>query len=497
MTSSVGLVPIPARISSRDGGVFAFSPETPVVSRSASGAASRIAEALGWLGTSAETPRLIVELDSTAAPSPEGYSLQVTADSILLLAPTDAGLFYGAQTLRQLAAQQPGGITPVDIADFPRYTYRGFMLDVARHFHPVSTVKAVIDRMALLKLNHLHLHLTDDQGWRIEIRSRPKLTELAAQSEVGGGPGGFYTQDDYREIVSYAAERFITVVPEFDMPGHTHAVSLAYPELIEQPALVPIVVEQAEELGLSLPVFGEPYTDYVVGHSSLKTASPEVDAFVADVVREIAELTPGPYLHIGGDECHGTPKDAFLGFVARAARITAATGKTLIGWHEMGACRDLPEDTVGQFWGLTDDDGSASVPTRTFAELGGQVILSPADAIYVDHKYAADDPIGLVWANGPTTVADSYNWEPDELIDGIEGPAILGLEAALWTETVESLAHIDWLMLPRTAAAAAKAWSPRGASEWESFRARVGAQAPLWRGEGIGFFESPEIDWDR
>ena len=437
-----------------------------------------------------------LRLEPLAGMGPEGYRLSVRADGATITASSEAGLFYGTQTLRQLAWQQPNGISPVDIADTPRYAYRGYMLDVARHFFPVATVKAVLDRMSLLKLNHLHLHLTDDQGWRIEIRSRPELTARASQSEVGGGPGGFYTHDEFREIVDYAAERFITIVPEVDVPGHTHAVSLAYPELVEEPALVPSVIDQSEQLGLELPVFGEAYTSYVVGHSSLKTASAAVEEFVADVIQELAGLTPGPYLHIGGDECHGTPKEAFTSFDARAAATAAATGKTPVGWHERGASRELPEGTIGQVWGLTDDDGSAGVPTHTVVDRGGKVILSPADAIYVDHKYAAEDPIGLAWANGPTTVEDSYAWEPDTLIAGISGDAILGVEAALWTETVTSLADIDWLTFPRAAAAAEKAWSQAGASDWESFRTRLGAQGPLWRSEGIGFFESPEIPWN-
>lgn len=495
MTSNVGLVPLPVTCAPLDGDPFQFGPATPITSRSAPRIASRIGEILGWRGTGDSGPTLVVELDSSAAPAPEGYLIEVTASSILLLAPSEAGLFYGAQTLRQLAAQQPDGISPVRISDHPRYTYRGFMLDVARHFHPPETVRAVIDRMALLKLNHLHLHLTDDQGWRIEILSRPELTAHASGSEVGGGPGGFYTQEEFREIVAYAAEHFITVVPEFDMPGHTHAVSLAYPELVEEPALVEAVRNQAADMGLELPVFGEPYTSIVVGHSSLKTASPEVVDFVSEVVRELAELAPGPYLHIGGDEALGTPKDAFDSFVARSSRIAAATGKTPIGWHEMGSCEDVAPGTIGQFWGLRGDDGSAGVPARSLVEQGGRVILSPADAIYVDHKYAADDPIGLAWANGPTSVEDSFSWEPDALIDGVEGAAILGVEAALWTETIGTLPEIDWLMFPRVASGAEKAWSPRESSDWPGFRERLAAQAPLWRSEGIGFFESPEISW--
>lgn len=442
-----------------------------------------------------DEPSVTTKLDPGASEGPEGYRLRVDAGGALITASAPAGLFYGRQTLRQLTSQQPGRIDALEIVDHPRYAYRGMMLDVVRHFHPLATVKAVIDRMALLKLNHLHLHLTDDQGWRIEILSRPELTAKGSTSEVGGGPGGFYTQDEYRELVQYASDRFITVVPEFDIPGHTHAVSLAYPELMEKQAIDPAVVEQAQSEGFALPVFGEPYTDCAVGHSSLMTSSPEVYEFVADVVRELAALTPGPYLHLGGDEAHGTKEEDFISFMARASRIAAATGKILIGWHEMGTCRDLPAGTVGQFWGLTDDDGRAGVPTRAFVENGGTVILSPADAIYLDMKYALEDPIGLAWANGPTSAKDSYDWEPDTLIDGIGGNDVLGIEAPLWCETVGSLADIDWLTFPRVASAAEIAWSPRGGRSWDDFRGRLGAQAPIWRSEGIGFFESPEIDW--
>ncbi len=467
MPSIAGIVPLPTSISAVDGDPHSYDGE----------------------------PSISAEIDPRASENPEGYRLRVDAGGVRISAPTQAGLFYGRQTLRQLVAQQPGRIDAVEIVDHPRYAYRGMMLDVARHFHSVSTVKAVIERIALLKLNHLHLHLTDDQGWRIEILSRPELTSRGSTSEVGGGPGGFYTQDDYRELVQYAADRFITVVPEFDMPGHTHAVSLAYPELMENQAIDPAVAEQAQAAGFSLPTFGEPYTDCAVGHSSLMTSSPEVYEFVADVVHELAALTPGPYLHLGGDEAHGTKDEDFVAFITRASRIAAATGKTPIGWHEMGTCRDLPVGTIGQFWGLTTDDGRAGEPTRTFVESGGRVILSPADTIYIDMKYTSEDPIGLAWANGPTSVKDSYAWDPDTLIDGISGNDVLGIEAPLWCETVGSLADIDWLTFPRIASAAEIAWSPRDGRSWEDFRERVGAQAPLWRSEGIGFFESPEIDW--
>ena len=192
------------------------------------------------LGTTARTQRPAIDLRDRAGGAAESYRIAADAASVVVTGADAAGLFYGVQTLGQLIARDGDGVgscRPSQIEDAPRFAYRGVMLDVARHFHPVETVKAYIDRAAGLKFNALHLHLTDDQGWRIHLDSRPKLTELASGTAVGGDPGGFYTKADYREIVEYAASRHMIVVPEIDMPGHTHAVGLAYPELAEAPVL--------------------------------------------------------------------------------------------------------------------------------------------------------------------------------------------------------------------------------------------------------------------
>ena len=257
---------------------------------------------------------------------------------------------------------------------------------------------------------------------------------------MGGDGGGSYTKDDYRRIVEYAAERFITIVPEIDLPGHTNAALSAYPEL-NCDGVAPA-----------------PYEGTEVGFSSL-CASPEradaTDRFLADVTRELAELTPGPWLHLGGDESLSTSRDDYLDLVRRMTQAGAATGKTIIGWHEMGASRELPAGTVGQYWSFVEPEGDAAELTRSFVEQGGSVILSPADVAYLDMKYV-DDPqnalghtLGLDWAKGPTTLDEAYLWEPSSIIPGVDERDILGVEAPIWTETLASISDVEFMAFPR------------------------------------------------
>lgn len=270
---------------------------------------------------------LTLSLDpATDSLSEEGYELRVAPEGVSLIAPRPAGLFYGVQTVRQLlpatveSAAQPGPWTlPAGtIRDTPRFGWRGLMLDVSRHFFGVEDVKRLIDLAALYKLNRLHLHLTDDQGWRIEIASWPELTRLGGQTAVGGGPGGYYSQADYSDIVAYAAARHITIVPEIDLPGHTNAALAAYPEL-NCDGVAPA-----------------PYTGTNVGFSSLCLDKEITYRFIDDVIDEVAALTPGDFIHIGGDEAHSTPKDDYVRFIERVEGIVAAHGKRMVGWEEIG-----------------------------------------------------------------------------------------------------------------------------------------------------------------
>lgn len=431
----------------------------------------------------------------------ESYEITADETSLVITGADAAGLFYGVQTLGQLLAREGDGWTVpvVTIADSPRFSYRGVMLDVARHFHPVETVKAYIDHAASLKLNALHLHLTDDQGWRIQLDSRPALTERASGTAVGGDPGGFYTKDDYREIVEYAASRHMIVVPEIDMPGHTHAVGLAYPELAEAPVISDHMREVIRDFGGDEPQAGVPYDGMAVGFSSLRIHDEATYDFVADVFGELAAMTPGPYLHFGGDESLSTSDEDFAVFVTRASAIIADLGKTPVAWHEAGATTELADTTVGQYWGFMTPQEGAAEKAQTFVDNGGQLILSPADAIYLDMKYPSGPSLGLTWANGPTSVERAYSWEPSDVVPGVDDSGILGIEAPLWTETIRTAADIDTMAFPRIAAAAEAAWSPAtGTSDlrtWESFRERVGALGPLWTSMGIGFHPSDEIPW--
>ncbi|GAA3204817.1 family 20 glycosylhydrolase [Microbacterium terregens] len=466
------------------------APSAPESAPSAPESAPSAPESAQQTPESAPTIALRIEPGGAA----ESYRITADAASVVVTGADAAGLFYGVQTLGQLIIRNGSGfvVPAARIADAPRFAYRGVMLDVARHFFPVETVKAYIDRASGLKLNALHLHLSDDQGWRIQLDSRPRLTERAAATAVGGDAGGFYSKADYREIVAYAASRHMIVVPEVDVPGHTHAVGLAYPELAEEPDL-PHLVSDGEG---APPVAGTPYTGTAVGFSSLKIHDEATYDFVADVMGELAAMTPGPYLHIGGDEALGTDPDDFALFMARATGIVADLGKIPVTWHEAGAAPDIDPSTIGQYWGFTTPTDGADEKARAFADSGG-VILSPADAVYLDMKYDASSPFGLTWANGPTSVQRAYSWEPASIIDGVDEDDILGVEAPLWTETIRTLDDIDRMAFPRVAAAAEIAWSSADGElrTWESFRSRVGALGPLWTSLGIRFHASDEIPW--
>ncbi|WP_431278032.1 beta-N-acetylhexosaminidase [Leifsonia poae] len=288
----------------------------------------------------------------------EGYSLAVTAEGVRIGAASAAGAFWGVQTLRQLVpvecASDPLTIAPVSIHDHPRFGYRGAMLDVARHFFTPDEVRRFIDAVVLLKVNHLHLHLTDDQGWRIQIESWPNLTAHGASTGSDGSAGGFYTQDEFRELVAYAAVRHVTIVPELDMPGHTNAALASYPEL------------NASGIAPAL------YTGSKVGFSTLLTGDETTQRFLSDVIREVAALTPGPYLHIGGDECLSTSPEDFLRFIADAAALVAANGKIPAGWHEMGKSGDLPVGSIGQYWDFVVPRDTSADETLSFVRQGAR-----------------------------------------------------------------------------------------------------------------------------
>jgi hexosaminidase len=409
-------------------------------------------------------------LNEDASLGEEGYELSIQPDGIQLRAHRPAGLFYGVQTLRQCLPAQPAralSLPAVTIRDLPRFAWRGAMLDVVRHFFGVDDVKRFIDLIAQYKINRLHLHLSDDQGWRIEIKSWPRLAKVGGSTQVGGGGGGYYTQEQYKEIVEYARSRYVTIVPEVDTPGHTNAALASYAELNSS--------EEAPAL----------YDGMQVGFSTLWINGEITYKFLDDVIGELAALTPAPHLHIGGDEARSTPEEDYKKFIMRIQEIVVAHGKTAIGWSEMGEAELLP-GTIIQHW-----VGTAYHEAK---RQGAKIILSPANKTYLDMKYDASTPIGLDWA-GRVSVKDSYDWEPGSYMEGLEESDILGLEAPLWTETVRTMKDIEYMVFPRLIGIAELAWSPKGQS-WEDYRQRLAAHAKRMEAQDVNFFHSPDVEWE-
>jgi hexosaminidase len=407
----------------------------------------------------------------------EGYSLTITTDHVTLCAPQPAGLFRGIQTIRQLLpasienqAPQPGpwAIATGTIRDYPRFAWRGAMLDVARHFFKLQDVKRFIDLLAYYKLNCLHLHLSDDQGWRIMIQSWPNLAKKGGSTAVGGGSGGYYTQEDYADIIAYAKTRYITVVPEIDMPGHTHAALVSYAEL------------NCDGVAPAL------YTGIDVGFSSLCIEKEVTYRFIDDMIRELAALTPGPYIHIGGDEALATPITEYKAFVERVQAIVQSHGKQMIGWEEIAQI-DLLDTSLAQHW-------SSDLARQAVAQ-GARLIMSPASRSYMDMKYDPSTVLGSCWA-GYVSVQDAYSWDPALELQGVVEDDIIGVEAPLWTETIQTIQDIEFMAFPRLLGYAEIGWSPIAGRHWLEYKIRLGAHGPRLAGLGVNFYRSPEIEWE-
>lgn len=455
------------------------------------GAEAAIADRFAWwlrrstgfalpLASEREPGDIVVELDA-AVPSPEGYTLRVTTDVVTITAATAEGMFRGLTTLRQLlpaAAEastvQPGPwtIAGIEVADGPRFEYRGTMLDVARHFVAVDDVLRYIDLISHYKVNVLHLHLTDDQGWRLTVPAWPRLTTIGSASDIDGGAGGCYSPDDYARIIEYAAERFVEVVPEIDGPGHTSAALVAYPELTCD--------------GVAPP----PFHRAGISAVSLCASATTTYAFLGDVFDTLV-AERGRYIHLGGDEAIGTNRDDFDEYVSRTAALVIDRGRAPVMWHEAAAAT-LPPGSVVQYWGV--GQGEETALARRAVEQGARVILSPANHAYLDQKYDSDTELGLAWA-GHVPVSASYAWDPATVIDGVAEESILGVESALWTETVRDRDEIDHLAFPRIAGVAELGWSPAASLGWDGYRTRLAAQGPRWDLLGVNYYRSPEVPW--
>jgi hexosaminidase len=456
-------------------------------------------------------------------PQAERYRLVVSADGVVITATTADGIRHGLNSLYQLAIASPAsesGITiaPVTVLDAPRYAWRGLSFDVVRTFHPVETVREVIDLLALYKANVLHLHLTDHEGWRLEIAAWPKLAEVGGQTARDGRPGGFYTQDDYRGIAEYATQRGITVVPEFDLPGHTAAIFAAYPELAGDGSMAAEAVTELEH-----------YFQW------MHPDNPRVFPFVTDVLREIAALTPGDYIHIGGDEALGMDEALYLRFVDEVRAIVRSLGKEPIGWQESARGTLQPGDIV-QEWipselaGLTaedlDDDARALIAgmspemleaiqhmlVMAQGDLGGaldqgaDILLSRANKTYLDGKYGEPslDPaqeemrarVGIS-PYGVVSVRDYFAWDPATLIADLPTDRIVGVEGAIWCETITGRDDLFFQLLPRLPGVLEKAWAPAAdhsdPATWEAFRAALLQQAAEWERRGLAWFQAESV----
>ncbi|MFH8841127.1 beta-N-acetylhexosaminidase [Streptomyces sp. NPDC017868] len=490
------IVPVPASVTP-EGEPYTLTAATRIGIDETSGASRAIGRYLaGLLGPATGFPLPVVD-DSAAghgirlrlAPDEtglgdEGYRLVSTPEGLTLTAREPAGLFRGVQTVRQQlpsaierrsVQQGPWKIAGGTVTDTPRYAYRGAMLDVARHFFTVDEVKRYIDQLALYKVNTLHLHLSDDQGWRIAIDSRPLLTTYGGSTEVGGGPGGFYTKAQYREIVEYAASRYQEVVPEIDMPGHTNAALASYAELTCD--------------GVAPPL----YTGTKVGFSSLCVPKPATYDFVDDVIREIAALTPGRYIHIGGDEAHSTSHDDYVTFMNKVQPIVAKYGKTVVGWHQLTGATPA-KDALVQYWGLDRTPAEEKERVAAAAQNGTGLVLSPADRTYLDMKYTKDTELGLAWA-GYVEVRRSYDWNPATYLPGAPASSVRGIEAPLWTETLATTGDLDVMAFPRLPGIAELGWSPASTHDWDTYRIRLAEQAPRFDALGITWYRSPEVPW--
>jgi hexosaminidase len=364
------------------------------------------------------------------------------------------------------------------IIDRPRYLWRGLMIDVARHFFTVETIFQVIDLASRYKINKIHLHLSDDQGFRLEIEKWPRLTSIGAQSAVGGGAGGYYTQEDYKRIVKYASARYITIVPEFDLPGHSHAMIAAYPFLRGINSQIP--GGEVKRVGTAkddIPL----YTGIDVGFSCIDLSSERTISFVKDIFEEVSTISPGRYIHLGGDEGFACPRadGSFSKFIGRISNIIRSLGKVPIGWQETAG----HGPTYQQLWNTGGGHSSGDTKTPT--------IFSPASKTYLDQKYDyhSNTP-GLSWA-GPVSLRQAYEWDPSDF----SNRPTVGIEAALWTETVDTVEKLFLMLLPRLAAVAEVAWSDPSQKSFSSFCRRIVSEGRRWSDLGITFFRSNEVSW--
>jgi hexosaminidase len=509
------VIPAPLKAEARDG-QFELTGATRILAdqafdHEAQLLAARLRTATGFkikLGpaTEAAAPNDIVltAQNAGADTGAEGYELAVSANGAVIRATTPAGLFYGTQSLLQLlppeifSTNHVSGvdwrIAGVAIEDQPRFVWRGFMLDVSRHFFTKAEVEQVLDVMALYKLNTFHWHLVDDQGWRIEIKRYPKLTAQGAwRPEVGfgldpkattaydaqGRYGGFYTQRDIREVVAYAAARHITIVPEIEMPGHSSAALTAYPQF---------ACPNAE---IAVPTKGGVFTGvYCAGNDA-------TFEFVSNILTEVTALFPGKFIHIGGDEvdksnwrrcplCQARIKAENLKnegelqswFIRRIEKIVDSRGKTLLGWSE------IREGGLASSATLMDWIGGGAESAAS----GHDVVMTPTTYCYIDHYQSTNQSAEPKAIGGYLPLSQVYQFDPvpTDLAPEFQ-KHILGGQANLWTEYIPNFQQVEYMMFPRLAAIAEDVWSPKSARNWDDFQKRAALNEKRLEAKGVNY----------
>ena len=498
VTADYDIAPAPLQVTQQSGQPFAVKSGTLVcytagdadMKRNADFLASYLNDQLGISLTTQEgegkTGSITLAL-SDAVEAEEGYVLTVTADGVTITGKTPAGVFYGIQTLRKSIPVAKGAtakLPPVTITDSPRFSYRGAMLDIGRHYFNKEEVKTYIDMLALHNINRFHWHLSDDQGWRIEIKKYPKLTEIGSvrsETVIGrntgvydGTPyGGFFTQEEAKEIVAYAADRYITVIPEIDLPGHMQGALAAYPEL-----------------GCT----GGPYEvwrQWGISDDVLCAGNDKVIEFIKDVLAEIVEIFPSEYIHVGGDECpkvrwetcpkcqariralglrtdkQHTKEERLQSYVInQAEQFLATKGRKMIGWDETLEGGLAPNATVMSWRG---EAGGIEA-----ARQHHDVIMSPNTYLYFDYYQAMDRDQEPLAIGGYLPIKKSYNYEPmPEALTPEEQKYIIGVQANLWTEYIGTFDHVQYMVLPRYAALSEVQWSAPEKKDYDAFLQRA------------------------
>ncbi|HBJ1650721.1 family 20 glycosylhydrolase [Clostridium botulinum] len=402
----------------------------------------------------------------------EGYEIVTTPKNVKIVAYKAEGISRGVQTLRQLLppdiekntiANDVEWNIPVSIInDEPEYNYRGLMIDVARHFFTIDEVKRQIDYAAQYKINRVHLHLSDDQGWRLEIKKYPDLTIIGGSTEVGGGKGGYYTQEEFKELVKYAAERYVEIIPEFDMPGHSNAALASYGFLNKDGKRRPL------------------YTGTEVGFSSFMAHSEETYEFIEDVIKEVSKISPSKYIHIGGDEANSTKKEDYDYFVGKVSKMAEKYGKTPIGWDPIDTSPEINSSVILQNW----KDSNEAARKKEM-----KMVISIAQKAYLDMKYNDSTPYGLTWA-GYIPIENAYKWDPT---DYAPKELVLGIEAPLWTETISDAKAMDYMIYPRLLGYAEIGWTPKENRDWNQYKNRLKKQGERMKNQGINYYKDSSI----